>query len=518
MDAKAPMPQKRVGQERSEAQMKAKIREFLPMTLQECFIPELGEHKTGKVRDIYFHEKNVVMVTNDRVSAFDYILPNLVPFKGQLLNMISEWAFSQTKDIVPNALVENVDGNVVVQRKMKNLMVEFIVRGYLWGSMAAAYEKGDRTFCGLSIPDSLNRFQKFDSPLFTPTTKAEVGHDENMSFEEMEKLLGKDMAKQVKETSLKLYQRGAELMRKRGLILIDTKYEFGVDEQGKLHVIDEVNTPDSSRMCSVEEWETKYPQIAAEMQTGKYKTVTDVLKAKPELKLKEFSKQYVRDALLEMGFDPTKDKAAPKLSEDQVVECAYRYINIYQQVTGMQFEFPSTKMVPSKRVILNLQRAGLVTGGLAVIMSSSSSDMLHVESIQKELKAFGIPSQIRICSAHTEPARLEGLIAMYNKSTEPVLIIACASGTDALSVITSSLSRHPVISCPSDGMNNTCMTNPIGSSNGFIMRPGNVAKFAAQIFASSCPGVASALDASIAAKNHTLEQADEQQLKKAKIA
>merc|ERR1712187_911401 len=145
--------------------------------------------------------------------------------------------------------------------------------------------------------------------------------------------------------------------------LIDTKYEFGLDENGKLQVIDEVNTPDSSRLCTVEEWETKYPKIAAEMATGKYKNVTELLKAKPELKLKEFSKQYVRDALLEMGFDPTKDKQAPKLSDDQVVECAYRYIRIYEQVTGKSFEFPSTKMDPSKRAVLNLQRAGIATGG-----------------------------------------------------------------------------------------------------------------------------------------------------------
>merc|ERR1712187_567866 len=243
-------------------------------------------------------------------------------------NMISEWTFAQTKDIEPNALVANVDSSVVVQKKMRNLNVELIVRGYLWGSMAAAYEKGDRTFCGLSVPDGLNRFQKFETPLFTPTTKAEVGHDENMTMQEVEKLVGKDLAQRAKNVAMKLYQRGSELMRKRGLILIDTKYEFGLDGKGVLHVIDEVNTPDSSRLCTVEEWETKYPKIAAEMSTGKYKNVTELLKAKPELKLKEFSKQYVRDALLEMGFDPAKDKAAPKLSDEQVVECAYRYIRI----------------------------------------------------------------------------------------------------------------------------------------------------------------------------------------------
>merc|ERR1719316_1989261 len=246
----------------NEDATKAKIREYLSITLPECFLPELGEQKKGKVRDIYLSGENVVMMTNDRVSAFDFILPNLIPFKGHVLNGISEYMFDKTKDIIPNALVSNIDSSVVVQKKMKNLNVELIVRGYLWGSMAAAYEKGDREFCGLSVPEGLNRFQKFDTPLFTPTTKAEVGHDENMTMEEVEKLVGKEMANRAKEAAHKMYQRGVEVMRERGLILIDTKYEFGLDENGKLHVIDEVNTPDSLRLCDVKEWETKWPKIA----------------------------------------------------------------------------------------------------------------------------------------------------------------------------------------------------------------------------------------------------------------
>lgn len=500
-----------------EDTVKAKIRQHLDLALPECLIPELGEQKKGKVRDIYFSGENVIMVTNDRVSAFDYILPNLIPCKGAVLNKISEWAFEQTKDIVPNALVSNVDDSVVVQKKMKNLNVEFIVRGYLWGSMAASYEKGDRTFCGLSVKDGLNRFQKFETPLFTPTTKAEVGHDENMTMAEVEKLLGKDVAHKAKDIAMKLYQRGADLMRKRGLILIDTKYEFGTDEKGVLHVIDEVNTPDSSRMCTVEEWETKYPKIAAEMAKGGHKNVTELLKAKPELKLKEFSKQYVRDALLEMGFDPNKDKAAPKLSADQVVECSYRYIQIYEQVTGNTFEFPPL-MDPAKRIILNLQRAGMLIGGFVVIAAGSDSDMPHLETLKKEMGKFKIPCAIRICSAHKQPGRLENLIQAYNKSTEPLLMVGCAGGTDALSGTASYSSRFPVISCPPDGKNDSCLNNPPGSSNGYIWKPANVAKFAAQYFASSCPTIQKALDASIAEKIRKLEQADEQLQKKARTA
>eukprot|EP00425_Heterocapsa_triquetra_P031728 CAMPEP_0195098876 /NCGR_PEP_ID=MMETSP0448-20130528/57932_1 /TAXON_ID=66468 /ORGANISM="Heterocapsa triquestra, Strain CCMP 448" /LENGTH=494 /DNA_ID=CAMNT_0040133655 /DNA_START=59 /DNA_END=1540 /DNA_ORIENTATION=- len=493
----------------AEAATKAKIREYLSLTLPNCFIPELGDEKKGKVRSIYFSGPNVVMVTNDRVSAFDYILPNLIPFKGQVLNMISEWAFAQTADIIPNALVQNVDSSVVVQKKMKNLNVELIVRGYLWGSMAAAYESGDRTFCGLQVPADMIRFQRFSEPIFTPTTKAEVGHDENMTMAEVETLLGKDLAEKAMAAAMKLYQRGSELMRARGLILIDTKYEFGTDENGVLHVIDEVNTPDSSRLCTVEEWETKYPQIEAEMKTGTYKTVTELLKAKPELKLKEFSKQYVRDTLLEMGFDPTKDKEAPKLSDDQVVECAYRYISIYEQITGNRFEFPS-KVDPATRIVTNLQKAGLIKGCLVAVMAGSDSDIPHLENIKKELAKFKVPAHLRICSAHKQPDRLEAIIKKYNESVEPMLIVGCAGGTDALSGTASYLSRHAVVSCPPDGMNETCFTNPPGSSNCFICKPNNVAKFAAQFFAHRSPEIAAALKASIAEKIAKLDSADSQ--------
>ena len=215
----------------------------------------------------------------------------------KVLNKISEWTMSATADIVPNALISSPDPAIVVQKKMKNLNVECIVRNYLWGSMAGAYEKGERCFCGLALPEGLKRFQKLDEPLFTPTTKAEVGHDENLTMAEVEAMIGSEMAAKVKDISFKLFQRGSELMAKKGLILLDTKYEFGLDENGVLHVIDEVNTPDSSRMCSIDEYERKYPLILKAMNTEvnkkgeKFALVGDLLKERPELKVKEYSKQ-----------------------------------------------------------------------------------------------------------------------------------------------------------------------------------------------------------------------------------
>lgn len=492
----------------AEADVKAEIRKHLRAALPECFIPELGEPKKGKVREIYFTGDNVLMVTNDRVSAFDFILPNLIPFKGEVLNRISEYTMSQTKDIVPNALIENVDPSIVLQKRMRNLNVEWIVRGHLWGGMAAGYERGQRNFCGLNVPDGLLRGQKFDTPIFTPTTKAEVGHDEDMTMSEVEALVGAPMAAKARDAALRLFARGQEVMRQRGLILIDTKYEFGVDEAGELHVIDEVNTPDSSRLCDIQEWEDKYPKIAAEMATGAYATVTDLMKTRPDLKIKELSKQYVRDALLDLGFDPAKATGAPQLTDEQVVECASRYVTMCERITGRKFDFPASSVTPQRRIIQNLQSRGIVTGACVVIIAGSDTDVPHSKILQKELKSFGIPSYVRICSAHKQPGALEAMIKGYNKSIQPMLIVSSVGGTDALSGTLSYLSEHPVISCPSDGMNSSCLTNPPGSCNGFILNPANVAKFAAQMFALQCPSVKVALRASIEDTISDLEKLD----------
>ena len=472
-----------------EQMLKGEIKKYLDYALPESPIPELGESKKGKVRDIYFHEDKVIMLTNDRVSAFDFILPNLIPFKGMVLNRISEWAFENTKDIIPNALWKaGADPSCVIQKKMKNLQVECIVRGYMWGSMAGAYERGERTFCGLELTNDLIRFEKFPEPIFTPTTKAEMGdHDENMTMGEVRSLVGEEMAEKAKEMALKLYARGSELMRKNGMILIDTKYEFGLDENGVLHVIDEVNTPDSSRMCEITEWETKYPKIEAEMKTGQYKTVSELLKAKPELKIKEYSKQYVRDALLDMGFNPAKDLKAPKLTEEQVIECSYRYITICERITGEEFRFPENAALSiTERVIKNLQFHGVIKGACAFIFAGSDSDAPHIEKLKGELAKFNIPTRVRICSAHKQPAQLQAALEQMNDSMEPCCIIACAGGTDALSGTASFHSVFPVVSCPPEVtvVNQTCLTNPPGSSNSFIKSPGNTARHVAQIFSS----------------------------------
>lgn len=319
-----------------------------------------------------------------------------------------------TADIIPNALVSSPDPAVVVQKKMKNLDVECIVRGYLWGSMAAAYEKGDRNFCGLKLPEGLVRFQKLAEPIFTPTTKAETGHDENMTFSEVAAQIGSDMANRVRDISFKLFARGQKLMAERGLILLDTKYEFGLDENGELHVIDEVNTPDSSRMCGVEEYASKWPLIEAAVAQTPGTPVGELLKRLPALKIKEFSKQYVRDALLEMGFDPANHKCAPALSEEQVTECAYRYISIYETILQKPFPFVlfASHVSPPKRLVANLQAARLLAPGVVFVFAGSNSDAPHIKKITDAVKGYGLPVGVRICSAHKQPGKLEAALEL----------------------------------------------------------------------------------------------------------
>eukprot|EP01059_Diplonema_ambulator_P034819 TRINITY_DN799_c0_g1_i1.p1 TRINITY_DN799_c0_g1~~TRINITY_DN799_c0_g1_i1.p1 ORF type:complete len:490 (+),score=186.56 TRINITY_DN799_c0_g1_i1:55-1524(+) len=477
--------------------------------LEESFMPELGPVKKGKVRDIYFTGDNVLMVATDRVSAFDHNIPNLIPYKGMLLNKLAEHAFKKTEDIVPNALVASPDPNVVIQRKLTNLGIECIVRGYMWGSMAVAYEKGSREICGIKLDDGLLRYQKLAEPLFTPTTKAEHGPDENMTYDEIVAKIGAEKAAKVKEISIKLYQRGVEVAAAANppLMFIDTKYEFGEDADGKIYLIDEANTPDSSRMCEVSEWEAKFPKI--QELAKDFKNVSELLAKHTEYKIVEFSKQYVRDVLLEAGFKP--GKAVPKLTEEQVVECTKRYIKVYESITHESFNYPSFSVPATTRLVNNLKTAGIIKGYCAMIFAGSNSDLGHMEKLAKALDEWGIPSKKRICSAHKQALKLDAAVQLYNTSIEPIVIIGCAGGTDALSGTASWSSFFPIISCPPDGRNESCLLNPPGSSNSYCLRPDNVAKHVAQIFSIHSKDLQKRLMENCISKVAALEAADAEQ-------
>ena len=321
----------------NEQQKKEVIKNNLGNCLTETNLENLGEYKKGKVRDNYIQEDKIILITTDRQSAFDRILAS-VPFKGQVLNQTSQFWFENTTDIVPNQVIAIPDPNVTVAKKCKVLPVEVVVRGYLTGvtdtAVWTAYEKGEREFCGNTLPEGMKKNQKFDTPIITPTTKAE-DHDEKISAKEIveQGLVEESLWKQVEEVALKLFARGAEIAAKNGLILVDTKYEFGLDESGQLTLIDEIHTPDSSRYWLVDSYEER-------LSKGE----------EPENIDKEFLRLWFKEHC-----DPYNDKELPAAPEELVIELSYKYITLYEKITGQVFQFPDSSQPILERIKNNLK-------------------------------------------------------------------------------------------------------------------------------------------------------------------
>jgi phosphoribosylaminoimidazole-succinocarboxamide synthase len=297
--------------------------------LRETNFSSLGEKKVGKVRDVYIQTDRLILVTTDRHSSFDRIIAH-IPHKGQVLNQISAWWFEQTSDIVPNQVIAIPDPNVTVAKKMKMVPVEAVMRGYLTGVTDTAiwtrYSSGQRVFGDLTLPDGMKKNQKLPHPVFDPTTKEET-HDRAISQEEMvaEGLVTAERLKEVKETATALFLRGQEIAAKKGLILVDTKYEFGTDESDNLVLIDEIHTPDSSRYWQMEGYEER-------MTKGE--------------EPKSFDKEFLRLWFKENS-DPYKDATLPDAPQELVEELSRRYIQMYEQITGETF-VPGETPVPAR--------------------------------------------------------------------------------------------------------------------------------------------------------------------------
>ncbi len=273
----------------------------------------------GKVRDVYnISNELLVMVASDRISAFDVVLPKGIPYKGQVLNQIAEKFLDATKDIVPNWKIASPDPMVTVGLQCETYPVEMIVRGYLTGSSWRAYKNGERQICGVPIPEGMKEHQAFPEPILTPTTKAEQGeHDENISREEIisQGLVSEEEYKELERISLELFKRGTEMAEEQGLILVDTKYEFG-KRDGKIYLIDEIHTPDSSRYFIKEGYQERF--------------------AKGENQ-KQLSKEFVREWLMENGFSGQEGQRLPEMTDEFVEEVSERYIELYEKVTGDKF-------------------------------------------------------------------------------------------------------------------------------------------------------------------------------------
>lgn len=273
----------------------------------------------GKVRDVYdIDGEYLVMVVTDRISAFDVVLPEGIPYKGQILNQIAAKFLDATSDIIPNWKIAVPDPSVTVGLKCEPFMVEMVIRGYLTGHAWREYKAGKRTLCGVPLPDGMVENQKFPEPIITPTSKAMEGHDEDISKEEIiaSGLVGKEDYEQLEKYTRAIYQRGCEIAAKQGLILVDTKYEFG-KKDGRIILMDEVHTPDSSRYFYAEGYEERL--------------------AKGE-RQKQLSKEFVREWLMENGFQGQEGQKVPEMTPEVVNGITERYIELYEHITGEKFE------------------------------------------------------------------------------------------------------------------------------------------------------------------------------------
>lgn len=282
----------------------------------------------GKVREVYnINDTLLVMIATDRLSAFDVVLPRQIPFKGQILNQIATKMMNNTVDIVPNWLLANPDENVAIGHLCETFKVEMVIRGYLSGHAAREYKLGKRLLCGVTMAAGLKENDKFPEPLITPSTKADNGdHDEDISREE---ILSNSIVSEkdyliLEDYTRKLFQRGTEIAASRGLILVDTKYEFGKTKEGKIVLIDEIHTPDSSRYFYEEGYQERQD------------------KGEPQ---KQLSKEFVRQWLIENGFQGLEGQQIPEMSEAKISEISNRYIELYEQITGEVFVKATTDNV-----------------------------------------------------------------------------------------------------------------------------------------------------------------------------
>ncbi|MGM0619818.1 MAG: phosphoribosylaminoimidazolesuccinocarboxamide synthase [Bacteroidota bacterium] len=296
------------------------------LTKTDYHFPHQKSVYHGKVRDVYnVNDDLLVMVATDRISAFDVVLPKGIPYKGQVLNQIAEKFLDATADIVPNWKIDSPDPNVTVGYMCQPYKVEMVIRGYLTGHAWREYRDGKRSICGVPLPEGMVENQKFDEPILTPTTKAETGHDEDISRDEIiaQGLVDKAEYEMLEDFTRKLFQRGTEMAAEKGLILVDTKYEFGKIED-KIFLIDEIHTPDSSRYFYADGYEERLTK--GEQQ-------------------KQLSKEFVRQWLIENGFQGKEGQQVPEMSDEFVNSVSERYIELFEKITGDEFKKSDTSKI-----------------------------------------------------------------------------------------------------------------------------------------------------------------------------
>lgn len=299
--------------------------------------PQQSGKYTGKVRDVYsIGNDKLIMIATDRISAFDVVLPKGIPYKGQVLNQIASYFLDATSDIIPNWKLSTPDPMVTLGQRCEPFKVEMVVRGYLTGHAWREYKAGKRSICGVEMPEGMVENQKFPKPIITPTTKAAEGHDEDISREEIiaQGIVGADDYAQLEAYTLKLFERGSQMASEKGLILVDTKYEFGKRGE-QIILMDEIHTPDSSRYFYAEGYEQR-------LAAGEHQ--------------KQLSKEFVREWLMANGFSGQEGQQIPEMTKSVIKGITARYIELYEQITGLRFR-PSCSLSLKCRIERNIKKS-----------------------------------------------------------------------------------------------------------------------------------------------------------------
>ncbi len=388
-------------------------------TLYHFNSPQLQKIHAGKVRDsIRIDDNKRLIVVTDRISAFNKNLKNAIPDKGGVLNTLTNFWFDKTKDIIDNHLIEQIDNNISIVKEAVPIRVEMIVRGYLTGSMWRGYQAGKRNFSGVEVPDGLSKNQAFPEPILTPTTKDK--DDTEITEAEIIRrgLVSEEIYQQMKQKALELFDFGSKYLAERGIILVDTKYEFGLVD-GKLILIDEIHTPDSSRFWNKEDYE-KNPAEA-----------------------EQIDKEFVRQWMLQHQIN---GQVPDELPEEVILETSKRYKEIFEIITGNKYN--SGHLPVKTRMYHNLLRKKLIKPGYIVMVMGSKSDVKHAEKIKEHLCKFDVKTQMRIISAHKNGERLVELADVINYAIEPVSVIAIAGRSNGLGGALAANLNVPVINCP----------------------------------------------------------------------
>jgi phosphoribosylaminoimidazole-succinocarboxamide synthase len=447
--------------------------------LIETSYPELGVYYRGKVRDNYIAGELRYLIATDRISAFDRVFAEPVPHKGRILTELSVYFIEMARRIVPCAYLESPHPNVMLARQCAVYPVEMVVRGCLAGSAWAAYERGERTICGVKLPEGLTRNVRLERPILTPTTKAEEGHDEPISREEiLERGLVPEAAYlEMERLALALFEQGSAHALERGLLLADTKYEFGDGGDGAPVLVDEVHTPDSSRYFRLESYEAD--------------------PARPEQLSKEFLREWLRDR----GFSGAEGQAVPALSDEVVSGVTRRYAELFRTLTGREAHLAETADL-HQEIYESLRSAGHLRGHVAVVVAGSPSDGPKVQELMEELAGLGVPCVSRIVSAHRDPRRMLDLIAWVDRSPGDVVWVDVTGLSNAKGPLLGASTPNPVVHCSFEPTSPDLLASvnlPSGVPLAVAARPRNAALCVAKTLGLKHPQVRRRVEQALAA-------------------